>query len=94
MGIGVPHHYSPIIMYKFISVLSFEDLGIYNNNKPQDEQIDCIITWSILSLEFCILFICLFQLWRFFSVDKLYIKKVIHILIALQIIGMCRTCIL
>jgi len=72
----------------FISVLSFEDLGLYNKhqNKTSDEErVDLGITSTFLFIECTILLICLYQLLRFSKcAGRLYLKKVVHVLIAIE----------
>jgi len=71
-----------IIPPNFISVLSFEDLGIYSSTQARNNpDTNTIISYSLLSVESIILLICIYQLLRFFKHGKLYLKKVIHILI-------------
>jgi len=77
--------------HNFISVLSFEDLGLYRKHHNQtrlEERTDLGVTLGLLSIECIILFICLFQLLRFIlnCPGRLYLKKVVHALIALEML--------
>jgi len=71
-----------IIPPSFISILSFEDLGIYSSTQARNNpDTNTIISYSLISIESIILLICIYQLIRFFKNGKLYLKKVIHVLI-------------
>jgi len=74
-------------MFSFLSVLYFEDLGIHLvQDRERDVNIKTYITLSLLSIECTILLICIYQLYRFFKHGRLHLKKLTHILIALQMI--------
>jgi len=75
-------------MFRHFSVLYFEDLGIHIvQDREKDLDVKTYITLSLLSIECTILLICIYQLWRFFQHEaRLRLKKLIHSLIALQMI--------
>jgi len=75
-------------MLKHFNVLYFEDFGIHFTPNDQDKNVNIKtdITIALLSIQCIILFICIFQLLRFFNYAKLYLKKVMHFLVALQMI--------
>jgi len=70
-----------IFLPSFMSSISFEDLGIYSSVQKRHNHTNAIITYSLIAIECIILFVCIYQLFRFFKFGKLYLKKVIHVLI-------------
>jgi len=79
------HHHNndsyDIFLPNFLSCISFEDLGIYSSIQTSNKNVNTITTYSLISIECIILFLCIYQLFRFFKFGKLYLKKVIHVLI-------------